>query len=258
MAEKLDDFGFKSSQADPDVWLRPAIKPDDKAYYEYILVYVDDILSISIDAKTILEQMQFKFRNDKIEPPTSYLGARLKVKKTIDGVDCWTITSVDYVNAVIETVEAAIKNTSHKLPNKVSTPMLLLYAPQLDGSEELDVDDTQFYHELIGMLQWATEIGRVDIRLENSLLSQYQVSPREGHLLQLLHIFSYLKKKPKLMLYFNPSFSKIDYTNFHMKREDFAEQYRDAKEQFPFDQPRPRGSPVVMMAFVDASHASNT
>lgn len=250
MAEKLDDLGFKSSQADPDVWMRPAIKSDGEEYYEYVLVYVDDILLISMDARTILQELHFKYKNDMIEEPSSYLGARLKKKKTLDGINCWTITSVDYINAAVETVEAAIKNSSRKLPNRVTTPMLTTYVPELDGTPELDPDGIQFFQELIGMLRWATEIGRVDILLETSLLSQYQASPREGHLQQLLHIFAYLKKKPKLTLYFDPSFPKT-------KKEDFLEQYRDAEEQMPFDQPRPRGMPVVTTAFVDASHASN-
>ena len=41
------ELGFKSTVADPDVWRRPAIKPDGEIYYEYVLCYVDDVLAIS-------------------------------------------------------------------------------------------------------------------------------------------------------------------------------------------------------------------
>ena len=52
LAETLDvELGFKSTLADPDVWIRAAIKPDGEKYYEYILVYVDDLLCIRYDAK---------------------------------------------------------------------------------------------------------------------------------------------------------------------------------------------------------------
>jgi hypothetical protein len=74
---------------------------------------------------------------------------------------------------------------------------------------------------------------------------------------QLLHIFAYLKKKPKISLYFDPSLPRIDYTLFTTNKEDFKEQYRDAEEMMPHNQPRPRGKPVVTTAFVDASHAAN-
>ena len=47
LALTLDDMSFKPSQVDPDVWMRPATKPDGEEYYEYVLVYVDDILAIS-------------------------------------------------------------------------------------------------------------------------------------------------------------------------------------------------------------------
>ena len=46
MAKRLDGIGFKSCHADPDVWLRPAVKPNGDEYYEYVLCYVDDILAI--------------------------------------------------------------------------------------------------------------------------------------------------------------------------------------------------------------------
>ncbi|MGH7954509.1 MAG: reverse transcriptase domain-containing protein, partial [Gloeomargaritales cyanobacterium] len=47
LAATLRDLGFKSSFGDPDVWLRPATKEDGTEYYEYILVYADDLLIVS-------------------------------------------------------------------------------------------------------------------------------------------------------------------------------------------------------------------
>ena len=64
------------------------------------------------------------------------------------------------------------------------------------------------------MLQWATEIGRVDVLHEISLMSQYQTNPQEGHLEQVLHIFAFMKKNPKLTLYMDPSLLKLDYSLF--------------------------------------------
>ena len=46
-AETLHDIGFKPMKADPDVWIRPAVKPGGTEYYEYIMCYVDDIDTIS-------------------------------------------------------------------------------------------------------------------------------------------------------------------------------------------------------------------
>ena len=45
--EVLDDMGFKSIIADPDIWICPLVNPDCEQYYEYVLVYVYDILVMS-------------------------------------------------------------------------------------------------------------------------------------------------------------------------------------------------------------------
>ena len=37
LAETLDSLNYRPSYADPDVWMRPAVKPDVYEYWEYIL-----------------------------------------------------------------------------------------------------------------------------------------------------------------------------------------------------------------------------
>ena len=83
LAKRVDEVGFKSSVADPDVWMRPAIMPDGSEYYEYVMTYVDDILAISIDARAVLESLKsetIRYKNDKIAVPEMYLEAKLKEK----------------------------------------------------------------------------------------------------------------------------------------------------------------------------------
>ena len=145
-----------------------------------------------------------------------------------------------------------------KLPGKVTTPMSYDYALEMDVSRELNPQELTFYQEIIGMLRWGIEIGRVDITMEVSLLSGYQASPRIGHLEQLLHVVALLKKKPKLTLYFDPEEPIIDELSFNGEsRERFLEHYRDAVEETPNNMPMPRGRPVRTTAFVDASHAGD-
>ena len=222
-------------------------------------MYVDDILAISCDAKAILEDVQrtFKLKNDKIEPPEFYLGAKLQ-EKPINRIKCWTVTSQDYVKAAVKNVEEAVKSTRWRLPTThLDTPMNTTYVPELDVTHELDEPSVTFYQELIGMLRWATEIGRVDILFEIAILSQYQANPREGHMEQLLHIVAFLKRHPKLTLYLSPQLPNVDFGDFQTNRTDFAEMYRDAKEEMPHKIPSPRGRGMTMLAYVDASHAAN-
>jgi Reverse transcriptase (RNA-dependent DNA polymerase) len=51
LTETHYDLGYVPTRADPDVWLRLAVKPDGFAYYEMVLCYIDDMLSVSDDPK---------------------------------------------------------------------------------------------------------------------------------------------------------------------------------------------------------------
>ena len=75
------------------------------------MMYVDDILAISMDAKSVLEILKsenIKFKNNKIEVPEMYLGAKLQLKE-LNGYKIWAIGSVDCLNAAIKTVEGTIR-----------------------------------------------------------------------------------------------------------------------------------------------------
>ncbi|KAL7557773.1 hypothetical protein ACA910_020290 [Epithemia clementina (nom. ined.)] len=75
----IRDMGFRSCLADPDVWLRANTKPDGFQYYEYVLVYIDDILVISHDPHKVMDALkkQYTIKPDSIKPPDVYLGAEI-------------------------------------------------------------------------------------------------------------------------------------------------------------------------------------
>ena len=71
-AATLRDIGFIPSYADPDMWYREAVTREGFEYYEYILVYVDDILCISKDPSTIIRSFSdppFLYRLKDAGPP---------------------------------------------------------------------------------------------------------------------------------------------------------------------------------------------
>jgi hypothetical protein len=47
-------LNVKSCPADPDVWMRPAIKSDGTKVWDLVLIYTDDTLIISENAESIL------------------------------------------------------------------------------------------------------------------------------------------------------------------------------------------------------------
>eukprot|EP00934_Nitzschia_sp_Nitz4_P008349 Nitzschia sp. Nitz4//scaffold712_size1567//12//1007//NITZ4_009323-RA/size1567-processed-gene-0.1-mRNA-1//-1//CDS//3329557200//8339//frame0 len=107
LAQALHDMQFRPSNADPDVWLRPAVKPNGFKYYEMVLCYVDDVLAISHNPLSIIEEIKgtFKLKDDKAEPPDVYLGAQMQKVATKTGRVCWTMSSEKYIQTAIKNVE---------------------------------------------------------------------------------------------------------------------------------------------------------
>ena len=165
------------------------------------------------------------------------------------------MSSEKYVKAAIENIEQMLAESNQRLPIKCQTPLSSGYRPELDTSPELKTEGLQRYQELISIVHWAVELGRVDILLETSLMSTHLTLLRWGHLEQLHHIFSYLKMNPKRLLFFDPQHPNIDERAF--KKHDWYEFYRDAKERLPSNSPKPHGNMVSTHCFVDSNHAGD-
>jgi len=93
----------------------------------------------------------------------------------------------------------------------------------------------------------------MDIIVPVMMLSRYLVSPREGHLQQVFHIFAYLKQFNRAMLVFDDSEPSFDESMFHSC--DWSSHYPDSAEQIPPNAPEALGKSVVTTCYVDADHA---
>ena len=51
----MHDIGFMTSKGGPDVWMHKATKPCCYKYYEYVIVYVGNILCCSHQAETVMK-----------------------------------------------------------------------------------------------------------------------------------------------------------------------------------------------------------
>ena len=119
----------------------------------------------------------------------------------------------------------------------------------------LDPKRASYYQNLIGVLRWAVELGRIDIHYHVAIMSRYLAAPREGHLEQGFCIFSYLKKHPTYRLVMDSSYIDWNVKKFPMR--DWSDFYPDAKEEIPPNMPEPRGHSVQINCFVDADHAGD-
>ena len=73
------DMQYTRRKADHDVWYRPAVKPNGFEYYEYVLIFVDDILNISHDTKATMETLGtlYQLNPGSVGPPYCYLGGNV-------------------------------------------------------------------------------------------------------------------------------------------------------------------------------------
>ena len=118
----MEFLNFKSCLADPDVWMRPAIKSDGNTYYEYILLYVDDALIVSENAESILRNelgRYFHLKEESIGPPTVYLDGRVCKVQLKNGVWAWSFSSSQYVQSAIKNVEEYVTKSenSDRIPS---------------------------------------------------------------------------------------------------------------------------------------------
>ena len=258
-AGTLSDLGFTSSLADPDVWMRPACKNEGYKYYEYIFVYVDDLLVLSEKPDLIMKGISqiYRMKEGSIAKPTMYLGAQVKEHKLPDNVgkSVWSMSAEKYIKEAIRSLEADLEKLGKRLPTNVPTPLSSGYRPELDVSAVLDDDFTTWYQKLIGILRWAVELGRIDIHLSTALLAQYLVQPRVGHLGQVFHIFAYLKAHARSRIILDDAKPIVDETQF--VKVDWTAFYPDATEAIPPNAPEPRGKDILISCFVDADHAGN-
>ena len=259
LAQTLYDLEFKSTLADPDVWFKPSTKPDGFQYYEYVLIYVDDILVLSHQPNITMKALGelYRLKEGSVGIPERYLGATVKQWHFPEDATKvrWGLCSNQYVTEAIKNVELELQECGQRLPTKTSTPLSSGYRPELDVSPLLNDEETNYYQNLIGILRWAVELGRIDIHVEVAMMSQYLMQPRRGHILEVYHIFAYLKSHKRSTMVFDDAQVDIDESKF--QEYDWQEFYHDAKEAVPLNAPEPRGNPVQMTCFVDSDHAGN-
>ena len=266
-----DVLKYKSCKADQDTYYKMKTRSDGTKYYSYLVVYVDDILSIDDNPKIALDiiDSHFKLKPGSVSFPNHYLGTDIRrwriTSQDGDELNTYAMGSNNYVKEAVKICESRMNEFGLSYPtSKPKMPFTsLAYRPELDGTPECSAELTTLYQNLVGICRWMCELGRIDILLEISLLSQYMSSPREGHLRQLLNVFAYLKRHDRSWIVFNPEKFDIDW--IPMKDEADPEtraqmmksMYPDAEDPNPPNMPTPLGMAIQLTCFCDANHAGN-
>ena len=117
------------------------------------------------------------------------------------------------------------------------------YRPEMDTSSECNDQQIAYYQNLIGVLRWIVELGRIDIAFEVALLSKFLALPRTGHLAQALRVFKYLDCHKTNEIAMDPAYHVImDEEEMEQKINEMKQLYVDSKEEIHLNVPDPRGS----------------
>ena len=164
-----------------------------------------------------------------------------------------------YITNPIETVELLLLEDGkcEVLKYTSRNPFPSNSRPDLDVTEELVPELLSWYLQLVGILRWDIELGRIDIFHETSLMSQYHTNTSIGHLEVLYHILAYLKSHMKMgRICYDPMRLNVNFSVFN-NNTDWMEFYGDVQEYLPPNIPEPRGIALSIYQFVDADRAGN-
>ena len=120
----LRELGFISSKADPDLWMRPAVKSNGDKIYEYVISYVDDLIFQGLDPKGFMDKLgtRFTLKPGSIKEPDTYLGVDIK-KFRIHMSDepekvRWAFESTSYVKKAISEIEKKVRRCKLEIDPK--------------------------------------------------------------------------------------------------------------------------------------------
>ncbi|KAJ9552063.1 hypothetical protein OSB04_016108 [Centaurea solstitialis] len=168
-----------------------------------VQIYVDDIIFGSTKddmCKEFEELMHKKFKMSSMGELTFFLG--LQVKQKPEGI---FINQSKYVASMLQ-------KFGMNDAKPASTPMET--HKHLTADVEGEEVDVHHYRSMIGSLMYLTA-SRPDIMFAVCVCARYQVRPKESHLHAVKRIFKYLKRQPRLGLWYpnDSSFDLVAYTD---------------------------------------------
>jgi hypothetical protein len=255
LVQNLTDMGYWLSIANPDVFIRKVSKPDGFKYYEFLLTYIDDCLCVSARPE---ETMDFIGKINDLKDTVKSHWSNVWGQTSRYGREVWSMSGKDYVKNAVKICKDLLATNGKTLKSgrHAKRPMPKTYWLELDLTQELELELASWYQQLVGILRWAVELGRVDILVEVSMMSSHLVQPRLGHLNAVYNIFAYLEKNVEMNMALDDKMAVLDHTAFH-KSHWSKSMYGNIEEEIRANAPKPLGNLVMMTCFVDAYHAGD-
>jgi hypothetical protein len=240
----LEREGFKPCKAEPDIWMRAH---SSGGFYEYVAVYVDDLAFAMEEPQVFVDRLvgEYKFKLKGTGSISFHLGCDFV--RDGDGTLC--MQPAAYIDRMIASYERMF---GQKPSTKHFSPLEKGDHPEIDESELLDDQGIRDYQSLMGSLQWAVSLGRIDITTAVMTLSRFRTLPRKGHLDRAKRVVGYLARMKHGGIRFRtdePDYSAIPDPEYEW---EFSV-YGDVEEDVPQDAPKPLGRFVVLTHYKDAN-----
>ena len=246
LSECLQERIFFPYKIEPYIWLQSA-----EDHYEHIAICVDDLLIASKESQhivdTLVKKYEFKLKGkgpisyhtdcdfSRDEGETLHFTPRMRIEKMID---C-------HVNMF-----------RSKPKTNVVFPLKKGKHPELDTSPCLGLDGIQKYQSLIGAIQLAISLGRLDTNTPVMALASFKAESHKGHLERDKRVLSCL--------------ARFDYTSIRIRTEEpdlssipatsheWEESVCDAiQESILQDAPESKGKYVAIISYCGANSYHN-
>ena len=242
LAAVLQSMDFHPCKAEPDIWMR-----EHNGLWEYVAVYVDDLAMSMQDPQAFVDKLinVHKFKLKGTGSIAFHLGCDFF--RDDDGVLC--MAPKKYIDKMLDSY---LREFGERPNARVHSPLEKGDHPELDASDFLGPDGVRQYQSLIGQMQWAISLGRLDITTAIMTLSSFRALPRQGHLERAKRVIGYLTRFKDAMLRIRvdePDYSDVPDPDYNWK----FTVYGDCPEELPHNMPTPLGNFVTHTTYVDAN-----
>ena len=131
----MEDMGFSSCKADPDVWLRPSLNSNEVEHYPCVLICADDILAIVEETETFLREelgKMFTMKENLIGSPEQCLGDKVSLVTLENGIKFWSYNSSQCVQTAVKNLECYRTRSNLRPLLKAKSPWPYNYCQEAD------------------------------------------------------------------------------------------------------------------------------
>ena len=210
-----------------------------KTKYEYIAIYVDDLLIASDKPQQMIKDLKEKFKlKIKGDGPLEYhFGSDYKLEKD----NTLVAQPIKHINKIFEPYKNMFPNDNFL---NIKAPLKKNDHPELDNTELSNEEQITKYICMICQLPWAVTLGRYDILAHVMSMSRFRLAPKFQHLERLKRLYGYLSKTKQFAIRYRTK--EPIYSHLPEQEHDWSRTvYGNVKEEIPQDIPKPLGSRVI-------------